>query len=50
MAQEDSPLRACVNGRIMSVVSDFCDFALRMNMPQGDFVAAELIGKTFAVL
>jgi hypothetical protein len=44
LVRENAPLRAIVNGRLMSVGEDFYDFALRQNLPEGDFVMAKLIG------
>ena len=43
---ENAPLRAVVNGTLMSVQEDFYDFALRTNMPEGQFNIAHLIGNT----
>lgn len=45
LARENAPLRAVVNGRLMGVAEDFYDFALRANMPEGEFVMARMIGK-----
>ena len=47
---ENAPLRAFVNGRVMSVPADFYDFAIRRNLPEGEFVLAHVIGKTLADL
>ena len=47
---ENAPLRASVNGRVMSVPADFYDFAIRRNLPEGKFVLAHVIGKTLADL
>jgi len=44
LVRENAPLRAIVNGRLMSVGEDFYDFALRQSMPEGEFVMAKLIG------
>lgn len=45
---ENAPLRAVVNGSLISVPKDFYDFALRVNMPDGEFQVARLIGKTLS--
>lgn len=42
----NSPLRAIVNGSLVSVSNDFYDFALRANIPNGNFETVILIGKT----
>lgn len=46
LVRENAPLRAVVNGSLMGVPKDFYDFALRANMPDGEFKVAQLIGKT----
>lgn len=46
LARENAPLRTIVNGTLMGVPEDFYDFALRANMPDGEFKVAHLIGKT----
>lgn len=46
MVHENAPLRAVVNGSLIGVPKDFYDFALRANMPDGEFKVAQLIGKT----
>ncbi len=43
---ENAPLRAVVNGSLMGVPEDFYDFALRANLPDGEFRVALAIGKT----
>ncbi len=50
LAGENAPLRALVNGRLLSVPEDFYDFALRAHMPEGEFRMAVLIGKTLGAL
>ncbi|WP_018212722.1 DUF3658 domain-containing protein [Desulfitobacterium hafniense] len=45
LAHENAPLRAVINGTLMGVPQDFYDFALRANMPEGEFKVARLIGK-----
>ena len=47
LVRENAPLRAVVNGNLMSVPKEFYDFALRANMKDGEFMVAQLIGKTF---
>ena len=46
LVYENAPLRAVINGRLMGVPKDFYDFALRTNIPDGEFKVAQLIGKT----
>ncbi len=46
LVHENAPLRAVINGTLMGVPKDFYDFALRANMPDGEFKVARLIGKT----
>ena len=46
LVRENAPLRAVVNGTLMSAPVDFYDFALRANMPEGEFTIAMLIGRT----
>jgi hypothetical protein len=46
LVRENAPLRAVINGSLMGVPRDFYDFALRSNMPDGEFNVAQLIGKT----
>ena len=46
LAEQNAPLRAVINGRLMGVEETFYDFALRSNLPDGDFIAAQAIGKT----
>jgi len=43
LADENAPLRACVNGRVVSVPADFYDFAIRACLPEGEFTAGQLI-------
>ena len=47
---ENAPLRAVVNGKLLSVPADFYDFALRMEIPDEEFSVAFLIGKTLGKL
>lgn len=46
--RENAPLRAIINGILIGVPEDFYDFALRNNIPNGEFKAAQLIGKTLS--
>ncbi len=46
LVHENAPLRAIINGSLIGVPSNFYDFALRANMPDGEFKVAQLIGKT----
>ncbi len=46
LVRENAPLRAIINGSLIGVPKDFYDFALRANMPDGEFKVAQLIGKT----
>jgi len=48
LVRENTPLRAIINGNIVSVSDDFYDFSLRANMPDGEFKVAQLIGKTLS--
>lgn len=46
LVRENAPLRTVINGSLIGVPEDFYDFALRANMPDGEFKIALLIGKT----
>lgn len=46
LVQENAPLRAIVNGKLMSVNSEFYDFALYANVPEEQFTVAQLLGNT----
>lgn len=46
LVRENAPLRAIINGVIMGVPAEFYDFALRANLPEGEFHVARLIGNT----
>lgn len=48
LVRENAPLRAVINGSLIGVPKDFYDFALRANMPDGEFKVAQLIGKTLS--
>lgn len=50
IAEQNAPLRALVNGQLLSVPEDFYDFMLRDNIPEGEFKAALLIGRTLGKL
>ncbi|MGI6005612.1 MAG: DUF3658 domain-containing protein [Christensenellales bacterium] len=45
LKDENAPLRAVVNGRLISVPEDFYDHILLKNIPDGEFVMARLIGE-----
>lgn len=42
---EDAPLRAIINGKLISVPENFYDFIITKNLPDNDFIMARLIGK-----
>ena len=46
LLRDNAPLRAIINGNVIGVPIDFYDFALRANMPDGEFRVAQLIGKS----
>ncbi len=46
--RENASLRAVINGSLIGVPNDFYDFALRSNIPDGEFKVAQLIGKTMS--
>lgn len=48
LVRENAPLRAVINGSLIGVPEDFYDFALRSNIPEGEFKVAGLIGKTLS--
>lgn len=45
LERENAPLRAWVNGELLSVPEDFYDFLLRRHLPEGEFSMARLIGE-----
>lgn len=45
LAAENSPLRAQINGKLVSVDEDFYDPFIRRCLPQGNFLMAQLIGE-----
>ena len=48
LVRENAPLRAVINGSVIGVPADFYDFAFRANVPDGEFMVAQLIGKTLS--
>ncbi len=46
LVRDNAPLRVIINGSVIGVPDDFYDFALRGNIPDGEFKVAQLIGKT----
>jgi hypothetical protein len=44
LKNENAPLRALVNGHLISVPEDFYDHLILKSMPEGEFVMARLIG------
>lgn len=48
LIRENAPLRAIVNGRLISVPMDFYDFALLSNLSDEPLKIGQLIGKTLA--
>ncbi|MCT4632465.1 MAG: DUF1835 domain-containing protein [Firmicutes bacterium] len=44
LVDENAPLRAIVNGKLISVPEDFYDFIIINNIPEGDFRMARFIG------
>jgi len=50
LVQENAPLRVIVNGNLMSAPEYFYDFALRVNIPDGEIRIGQLIGKTLSQL
>ncbi|WP_312812972.1 DUF3658 domain-containing protein [Sedimentibacter sp.] len=45
LMEENAPLRAIINGKIISVPEDFYDFIITRNLPENDFIMARFIGK-----
>jgi hypothetical protein len=45
LVQENAPLRAVVNGKLISVPIHFYDYLIANNIPEGDFLMARLIGE-----
>ena len=48
LARENAPLRAVINGSLMSLPENFYDFALLANMPEEELKVARLIGNTLS--
>ena len=44
LKRQNAPLRAVVNGKLMSVPEDFYDHLIRAHIPPGEFKLAKLIG------
>ena len=42
---ENAPLRAIINGKLISVPENFYDFIITKNLPEDDFIMARFIGK-----
>ncbi len=45
LVRENAPLRAVVNGKLISVPEDYYDYIITKNIPEDDFLMARLIGK-----
>lgn len=45
LKDENAPLRAMINGQIVSVPEDFYDCIIEDNFPEGDFIMGRLIGE-----
>lgn len=45
LIKENAPLRAVVNGELISVPEDYYDYIISKNIPDGDFLMARLIGE-----
>ncbi|MGD9568812.1 MAG: DUF3658 domain-containing protein [Sedimentibacter sp.] len=45
LVEENTPLRAIINGKLISVQENFYDFIITKNLPDDDFLMARLIGK-----
>lgn len=48
LVRENDPLRAVINGSLVGVPKEFYDFYLRANIKDGEFMVAQLIGKTMS--
>ncbi len=48
LMRENAPLRATVNGRLISVPADFYDHMLQRHLPDGEFPAVRAIGNAMA--
>lgn len=47
LIEENAPLRAMINGQIVSVPEDFYDFIIQNNLPEDDFIMGRFIGGLF---
>lgn len=45
LMEENAPLRAIINGKLISVPENFYDFIITKNLPDNDFIMARFIGK-----
>lgn len=45
LIEENAPLRAIINGKLISVPEDFYDYFIIKNLPDDNFIMAHLIGK-----
>lgn len=45
LKRENAPLRAMVNGKLISVPGDFYDYLIRVNIPNGEFMMGRFIGE-----
>lgn len=45
LINENAPLRAIINGKLISVPEDFYDFIITKNLPDHDFLMSRFIGK-----
>ncbi|SHE51659.1 protein of unknown function [Atopostipes suicloacalis DSM 15692] len=45
LIEENAPLRAIINGEVISVPEDFYDFIIQSNLPEDDFILGRFIGK-----
>ena len=50
LENENAPLRAIINRKLMGVPEYFYDFALRANIPDGEFECARLLGKALIMV
>jgi hypothetical protein len=50
LVRENAPLRAYINGALISVPEDFYDFAIRASIPEGEFESVRLIGKALIMM
>lgn len=45
LKRQNAPIRAVINGKLTSVAEDFYDYFIRLNIPDGEFIMARLIGE-----